>query len=48
MLLRSERMRLYSAISASKLAMLVGQLFLFEVDQLAEGHFQDGVGLHGR
>ena len=26
---------------------LAAELFLLEIDQLAEGHLQDGVGLHG-
>ena len=31
-----------------QLAMLAGQLLLLQVDQLAERHSQDGVGLDGR
>ena len=31
-----------------QLAMLAGELFLLQIDQLAEGHAQDGVGLDGR
>ncbi len=31
-----------------QLAVLAGEFFLFEVDQLAQGHAEDAVGLHGR
>ena len=31
-----------------QLAVLAAEFFLFEVDQLAQGHAEDGVGLHGR
>ena len=41
-------MRRYSAISLEQLRVLVAELFLLEVDQLAERHLQDRVGLHGR
>ena len=30
-----------------QLVMLAGQLFLFQIDELAQRHFQNGVGLHG-
>jgi hypothetical protein len=36
----------YSMISCQQLRVLVAELLLLEVDQLAERHPQDGVGLH--
>ena len=38
----------YSPISLEQLRVLVDELFLLEVDQLAERHLQDRFGLHGR
>ena len=47
MFLSSDRMRWYSAISSSRFVMLAAELFLLQIDQLAERHPQNGVGLHG-
>ena len=38
----------YSPISLEQLGVLVDELFLLEIDELAERHLQDRVGLHGR
>ena len=48
MFCRSERMRRYSVISSSSLRCSSAELLLLQVDQLAERHAQDGVGLDGR
>ena len=44
----SDKMRRYSVISSSSLLVLAGQLLLLQIDQLAERHAQDGVGLDRR
>ena len=48
MFLSSPRMRRYSVISSSSFWYSPAELFLLQVDQLAQRHPQDGVGLHGR
>ena len=48
MILSSDRIRRYSVISSSSLLILAAELFLLQVDQLAERHPQDGVGLDRR
>ena len=45
---RSERMRCVLGDLLQQLAVLVGELLLLQVDQLPEGHAEDGVGLDGR
>ena len=44
----SARMPRYSSICSSSLRVLVDEFFLLQIDELAERHLQNGVGLHGR